>query len=69
MNTCVQLFNQMQLTEEAMEQVRGRDGGRLYGDMMRERDGRVSTATRDDMKRRGHLHGVRAREEDRQDGV
>ena len=36
----------MQVTEEAMAQVRGtgRDGGRLYADIIRER--RVSTANR-----------------------
>ena len=57
-----------------MAQVRGtgRDGGRLYADIVRER--RVSTANRFEVlqgekKRRGDLHWGLDREEDRQDSV
>ena len=48
----------MQVTEEAMAQVRGtgRDGGRLYADIVRER--RVSTANRFEV-----LQGEKRRDE------
>ena len=49
---------QVQVTEETMAQVRGtgRDGGRLYADIVRKR--RVSTANRFDM-----LQGEKKRDE------
>ena len=50
----------------------GRDGGRLYADVVRER--RASTANRFELlqgeqKRRGNLHGGLDREEDRQNST
>ena len=54
----VQQVQQVQVTEEAMVQVRGtgRDGGRLYADVVRER--RVSTANRFEL-----LQGEQKRDE------